>query len=569
MNLKICFLINHYLGFRSTVSYCVNPNCANPNNEPFAINCASCGSTLRLKNRYRASRPLGKGGFGATFLAADEGLPGFPSCVVKQLRPNTQSASVLKMARELFEREAYTLGKIGSHPQIPRLLDYFEEDSNFYLVQEFVDGETLKQEFERRGVFSEIDIRKILAEIFPALGFMHENGVIHRDIKPANIMRRKQDGQLVLIDFGAVSSQVNKPSADEDPSGLLTNFAIGTPGFAPPEQMAMRPVYSSDLYATAMSCLYLMTGRSPKDLPHDPYTGEINWKSQVKLSDRLRIVFEKLLQQAVSQRFRSAEEALRALESGSIPEEANKAAFQATNQATNTYSSPPPASVTTRNNNNTQTPTPNSRIHPPRYGSSQGFDNTGMMTTGNTHAGSNSNRVNSAELKGGRRVIVEYSQGKRNFANQDYSKAAFGSATLSGIVMSRSKLVEADFCHTDLTGASFQGANLSQAKLNSANLRETKMQRAVLIKCDLGSASLILADLREANLQSAYMSKADLSGANLSGANLKGAYLNQANLNGTNLCGANLKGAKITDEQLALAKTNWGTIRPDGSKRLF
>ena len=549
------------------MSYCVNPNCANPNNEPFAINCASCGSILRLRNRYRASRPLGKGGFGATFLAADEGLPGFPSCVVKQLRPNTQSASVLKMARELFEREAFTLGKIGNHPQIPRLLDYFEEDSNFYLVQEFVDGETLKQEFERRGVFNEIDIRKILAEIFPALGFMHENGVIHRDIKPANIMRRKQNGQLVLIDFGAVSSQVNKPSADEDPSGLLTNFAIGTPGFAPPEQMAMRPVYSSDLYATAMSCLYLMTGRSPKDLPHDPYTGEINWKSQVKLSDRLRIVFEKLLQQAVSQRFRSAEEALRALESGSVTEEAPNAAFQ----ATNTHSSPPPSSVTTRNNNNTQTPTPNSRIQPQRYGSSQGtqFDNSGMMTTGITRAGSNSNRGNSAELKGGRRVIVEYSQGKRNFANQDYSKAAFGSATLSGIVMSRSKLVEADFCHTDLTGASFQGANLSQAKLNGANLRETKMQRAVLIKSDLGGASLILADLREANLQSAYMSKTDLSGANLSGANLKGAYLKQANLNGTNLCGADLKGAKITDEQLAIAKTNWGTIRPDGSKRLF
>lgn len=542
------------------MSYCVNPNCANPNNEPFAINCASCGSSLKLRNRYRASRPLGKGGFGATFLAADEGLPGFPSCVVKQLRPNTQSPSVMKMARELFEREAFTLGKIGSHPQIPRLLDYFEEDGNFYLVQEFVDGETLKQEFERRGVFSEIEIRKILAEIFPALGFMHENGVIHRDIKPANIMRRKQDGQLVLIDFGAVSSQINKPSGDEDPSGLLTNFAIGTPGFAPPEQMAMRPVYSSDLYATAMSCLYLMTGRSPKDLPHDPYTGEINWKSQVKLSDRMRVVFEKLLQQSVSQRFRSAEEALRALESGGVTEEPPKAATPANTN----YASSTPSSVNVRPATNTQLP--NSRIQPHRYGTQGSSFDSGMLTTGNTRSGS---RVGTGELKGGRKVIVEYSQGKRNFANQDFSKAAFGSATLAGIVMSRSKLVEADFCHSDLTGASFQGANLSQAKLNSANLREAKMQRAILVKTDLGSASMILADLREANLQSAYMSKADLSGANLSGANLKGAYLSQANLNGTNLCGADLKGAKISDEQLAQAKTNWGTIRPDGSKRLF
>ncbi len=559
-------LINHHLGFRSTVSYCVNPNCANPNNEPFAMNCASCGSNLKLRNRYRASRPLGKGGFGATFLAADEGLPGFPSCVVKQLRPNTQSASVMKMARELFEREAFTLGKIGSHPQIPRLLDYFEEDNNFYLVQEFVDGETLKQEFERRGAFNEIEIRKILTEIFPALGFMHQNGVIHRDIKPANIMRRKQDGQLVLIDFGAVSSQVNKPSAEEDPSGLLTNFAIGTPGFAPPEQMAMRPVYSSDLYATAMSCLYLMTGRSPKDLPHDPYTGEINWKGQVKLSDRLRVVFEKLLQQSVALRFRSAEEALKALESGGINEEPTKPP-KAITPAANYAPPSTPSSVTVRPST---TQMPNSRIQSQKYGSSQGssFDNSGMMTTGNTRAGA-SRAAGTGELKGGRRVIVEYNQGKRNFANQDYSKAAFGSATLAGIVMSRSKLVEADFCNADLSGSSFQGANLSQAKLNSANLREAKMQRALLVKCDLGSASLISADLREANLQSAYMSKADLTGANLNGANLKGAYLSQANLNGTNLCSADLKGAKISDEQLAQAKTNWQTIRPDGSKRLL
>ncbi len=576
------------------MSYCVNPSCPKPDNQPNALVCAACGAQLKLRGRYRVVRPLGKGGFGATFLSNDEGLPGFPSSVVKQLRPNTQSPSVMKMARELFEREAMTLGRIGNHPQIPRLLDYFEEAGNFYLVQEYVEGETLKQEYERRGPFSEVEIRKVLMEMLPALGFMHDNGVIHRDIKPANIIRRKQDGQLVLIDFGAVSSQVNKTTTsddDEDPSGLLTNFAIGTPGFAPPEQMAMRPVYSSDIYATAMCCLYLMTGRSPKDLPHDPYTGEINWRSQVQLNDHLQGIFDKMLQQSVTQRYRSAEQVLQALESpppqtrggnygafqpNTAPVRPSTGGYQRAGGVGQQTSPMPSQGGLYRAQPNQVTGMPQRARAD--HGNTGGFNNGGMLTSspagGNTNfnqgQGAAASRVGGErEIKGGRKVILEYSQGKRNFANQDLSKSSFGSATLAGIVMSRSKLVEADFGFADLTGASFQGANLSQAKLNGANLREAKMQRAVLIKADLGGASMVAADLREANLQSAYMSKTDLSGANLSGANLKGAYLSQASLRGANLCNADLKGAKLTDDQLAQAKTNWGTIRPDGTKRLF
>jgi serine/threonine protein kinase, bacterial len=506
-------------------------------------------------------RPLGKGGFGATFLAADEGLPGHPTCVIKQLRPNSQSPSVLKMARELFEREAFTLGKIGNHPQIPRLLDFFIEDKNFYLVQEYVEGETLKQELERRGNFSEVDIRKLLQEIMPALGFIHEHGVIHRDIKPANIIRRKQDGKLVLIDFGAVSTQVNKSTVsedpeEEDPGGLLTNFAIGTPGFAPPEQMAMRPVYSSDLYAFAMSCLYLLTGRSPKDFGHDPYTGQINWRSQIQVSAHLTALFDRMLQPTVTQRFRTAAEVLQALSGGDSSPTA----------ATSESATPAPAtilsSISVASAQNRAAPLPNSRIQAARNLASSGNTQFNVDSTqGYTKFGK--------DLRGGRKVIAEYSHGKRNFASLDLAKASLASATLTGIVLSRSKLTETDFCQANLVGASFQGSIMTQAKLNGANLSQAKMQRAILTKADLGGACLAQADLREATLQFAYLSKADLTGANLSGANLKGAYLSQANLRGANLCGADLKGAKVTDEQLATAKTNWSTIRPDGSKRLF
>jgi serine/threonine protein kinase, bacterial len=541
------------------VSYCVNPNCPRPENSDQVSICAACGYKLRLRDRYKASRPLGKGGFGATFLAADEGLPGHPTCVIKQLRPNSQSPSILKMSRELFEREAFTLGKIGNHPQIPRLLDYFEEEANFYLVQEYVEGETLKQEFERRGTFNEIDIRKVLTEILPAVGFIHENGVIHRDIKPANVIRRKQDGQLVLIDFGAVSTQVNKTSKDQDPdeepSGLLTNFAIGTPGFAPPEQMAMRPVFSSDLYAVAMSCLYLLTGRSPKDFGHDPYTGQINWRSQIQVSAHLTELFDRMLQPSVTHRFRTAAEVVQAL----VDRGASGAA-----SSSDVAPSPIASSISVAPASTNRSSQPNSRIQTARNwsGSQPGDSQISMASTqGYTRF--------AKDLKGGRKVIVEYGHGKRNFASLDLTKASLASATLAGVVMSRSKLVETDFCQANLVGASFQGAIMTQAKLNGANLSQAKMQRAILTKADLGGACLAQADLREATLQFAYMSKSDLSGANLSGANLKGAYLSQANLRGANLCGADLKGAKVTDEQLATAKTNWSTIRPDGSKRLF
>ncbi len=556
------------------MSYCVSPNCPKPDKNPDkATVCLACGSALKLKGSFSAIKPLGRGGFGATYLAIDESLPGHPPCVIKQLRPNTQSASVLKMARELFEREATTLGRIGNHPQIPRLLAYFEESENFYLVQEYVEGETLKQEFERKGVFKEVDIIKVLSEMLPALGFMHQNGVIHRDIKPANIIRRKQDGQLVLIDFGAVSTQANRTVPEEEDGGLLTSFAIGTPGFAPPEQMAMRPVYSSDIYATAMTCLYLMTGRSPKDFAHDPYTGEINWRSEVNIGENLVAIFNKMLQISVSQRFRSAEEVIAAMGAKSVP--TITAAKPAQNPVTPSRSN---SRISSTRGGATQTSgrfgkldagdSTIGRAITPRTQSTRGWtksqseeDDSFTRTRDQTYVGK--------ELKGGRKVLVEYGHGKRNFANLDLTKASLSGATLSGIVMSRSKLVETDFCQSDLSGSSFIGAIMTQVKLNGANLAQAKMQRAILTKADLGGASLHQTDLREANLQSAYMSKADLSGADLTGANLKGAYMSQANLRGANLCGADLKGARVTDDQLATAKTNWTTIRPDGSKKLF
>ena len=294
--------------------YCVNPACPNPENLVNTNLCQACGNKLLLQDKYEVVQTLGQGGFGATFIAKNVGLPGSPQCVIKQLRPSGSAAGVMEMARDLFRREAKTLGKIGSHPQIPTLLDYFEQGNEFYLVQEFVSGLTLQQEVKQNGPFTEAGARQFLSEILPLIQYIHSQQVIHRDIKPANIIRRNQDRKLVLIDFGAVKDQVNPNVASLSEQTALTSYAIGTPGYAPPEQMAMRPVYSSDIYALGVTSLYLLTGKSPKDLNYNPATGEMEWRRSIDISDTFANVLAKMLEMSVKYRYQTANEVLKALD---------------------------------------------------------------------------------------------------------------------------------------------------------------------------------------------------------------------------------------------------------------
>ena len=297
------------------MGYCLNPKCSHPENKSSGERCQSCGSQLVLRDRYRIIRALAQGGFGATFLAQDEGSPSNLKCVVKQLRLSTTAPEVFQMARQLFAREAKTLAKIGVHPQVPRLLDYFEDSKQFYLVQEYISGLTLQQEVKSAGPFSEAGVKQFLSEFLPLLQEVHDQKVIHRDIKPANLIRRSEDRKLVLIDFGAVKDQVTQTTNNQtDAHTAFTAFAVGTRGFAPPEQIALRPVYSSDIYALGVTCLYLLIGKSPQELDYNSSTGEIGWQDKVQISDYLKKVLGKMLEWSVRHRYKSANEVLKALQ---------------------------------------------------------------------------------------------------------------------------------------------------------------------------------------------------------------------------------------------------------------
>ncbi len=270
-----------------------------------------CGQEQLFRDRYEVLRMLGRGGFGVTFLAKDVSLPGEPLCVIKQLCPKFSEPAALEIARKRFEREAKTLGKLGSHSQIPMLLNYFVANGEFYLVQEYVHGATLARLVRRHGCIPEAAAKRFLLEMLPLLQYIHDQQVIHRDIKPQNIIRCKEDGRLVLIDFGAVKEEIVQ--ASDTSMKMPTTQFIGTVGFAPPEQITLRPVFGSDIYALGVTCLYLLTGKGPLDFDADRQTGELLWKNSVQLSQPFAKILGKMLKISLHERYKSAGAILRSL----------------------------------------------------------------------------------------------------------------------------------------------------------------------------------------------------------------------------------------------------------------
>jgi serine/threonine protein kinase len=314
--------------------FCTRPGCSRPNNDFTDLDdhktlktvqqkyCTTCGMPLILDGRYLPQKLLGQGGFGAAFLALDRRSPGMRECVVKQFQPaGDLSPQQMELALNLFEREAVVLDNLGrKHPAIPDLLAYFPLEASgwqgkksaqyFYLVQEFIDGQNLEEELAQKGQLSAAEVLEVLKAILDILKFVHGHDVIHRDIKPSNIMRDRNSGRLFLLDFGAVK-QVTQAAAS---GGVGRSTGIYSMGFAPPEQMAGRSVFpSTDLYALAVTCIMLLTGKPPQEL-FDSYSNQWDWRKYLQVSNLLGDVLDKMLLPTPSDRYASAEQVLGVLD---------------------------------------------------------------------------------------------------------------------------------------------------------------------------------------------------------------------------------------------------------------
>ena len=272
-----------------------------------------------IDGRYRIIRRLGMGGFGCTYVAED--IKQFNSrCVVKQLKPMVNHSEAMGLTRRLFESEARLLHQLGKSDRIPGLLAYFEENKEFYLVQELIEGQDLSQEIIPGKKFQETFVLQLLIDILEPLAFIHQQGVIHRDIKPSNLMRREADGKIVLIDFGAVK-QIATTQVFSLQATTVAGTIIGTPGYMPSEQGQGTPKLSSDVYAVGVIGLQCLTGKKapsrrmlPDELQEDPHTAEIIWRDEAQISNELGEVLDTMVRYDFRQRYPSAQEALVAIQ---------------------------------------------------------------------------------------------------------------------------------------------------------------------------------------------------------------------------------------------------------------
>ena len=254
--------------------------------------------------------------------------------MIKRLIKPTDSAIDGPTAQRLFAQEADALKKIGEHDQIPRLIDYFEEDGAFYLIREYVTGHPLTEELPPHHFWTETEIVALLREVLTILQFIHGQEVIHLDIKPDNLIRRQQDNHLVLVDFGAVKRFPGV--AENSVESVNSNGSPGTSGYMSTEQARGKPRPSSDIYALGAIAIQALTGIDPKNLPDDPETGEISWQQRVRIGAGLEAILTKMVRYHFKDRYKTATEAMQALD-----ELVPTAPATTTERATNKAARPP------------------------------------------------------------------------------------------------------------------------------------------------------------------------------------------------------------------------------------
>ncbi len=249
-------------------------------NRAQAMFCSACGRSLHnsahgpisntltgllvqqhiLKRRYRILGQIGKGGFGAVYKAADTQFGNRP-LAIKEMSQSNLNPQELHQATEAFKHEAHLLAGL-THPNLPRIYEQFSENGRWYLVMDYIEGETLEANLDKMGGKLPLDkVLNISAQLSSVLEYLHSHQppIIFRDLKPANVMLTT-NGHIFLIDFGI--ARLFKPGQAKDTT------ALGSSGYAAPEQYGKaQTTPRTDIYSLGVTLHQMLSGDDPTDSP--------------------------------------------------------------------------------------------------------------------------------------------------------------------------------------------------------------------------------------------------------------------------------------------------------------
>jgi len=267
-----------------------------------------------LQQRYKIVQNLGSGLFGQNYLAEDLKTSLHTLYVIKCLKISSELNN-LESTKQRFLTEIEKLRCLEKHNGISQIIAAFEEDGQFYLVQELIKGHTLTTELpidENWGnLWNESEAVKFLQEVLGILEFVHFYGIVHCDLKPDNLIRRSDDGKLFITDFGSLGL----PDFEVNPSLPIFRLAISSLGYTPPEQFNRQVHPNMDIYALGLIAIQGLTRLSPMQLKQDQETNNIIWRvNEIKVSNQIAAVLSKMICHDESERYQSAGEVLQALQ---------------------------------------------------------------------------------------------------------------------------------------------------------------------------------------------------------------------------------------------------------------
>lgn len=250
---------------------------------------------------YKLLRKIGSGGAGLTYLVSDQ--EGIQRCMKEFRFGMKKGEEGAFKARELFEREAKTLRSLN-HPQIPKYLDFFIDDSNgedkLYLIMEYIPGDTLEDLLNKQK-FNESDSIEFAKKVTNVLEYLHSFSppIIHRDVKPRNLIKTSE-GIVKLIDFGSVADKIMSETK-------FTFTRVGTFGFSAPELGYDEPCPASDIYSLGVTLVYLLSGGiNPVKLMNNRH--RIDFKGKLNVSKRTENLLWDMTEPDLDKRISNTEE---------------------------------------------------------------------------------------------------------------------------------------------------------------------------------------------------------------------------------------------------------------------